>query len=120
MPIPRIPTESPISDKTGRMTQPWAQFFQELLGRPADNQRSISAAYTADPLDSSIFCTANSFTLRFPVSPVLAGKVWFVFNSGAGTITFAASSGAVQGLASIGAGAGAIVMTDGVNLKVFN
>lgn len=120
MPIPKIPTESPLVGKGGFMTQPWLQFFQDLLGLPAQNQKSVNATYTADPLDTWLYCTANTFTLTFPVSQVLAGKTWQLFNSGAGTISFAASSGSVLGLTTIGPGAGATVTTDGVNLMVKN
>jgi hypothetical protein len=116
MPAPRIPVETPLVGAGGKISQDWWIFLQQLISG-AGNQRSVGTNYAVDPNDATIFCN-GSLTLKFPVSAPCAGKIWYVFNQGAGTITFAASSGSVRGTASIGAHRGAIVSTDGTNLMV--
>ena len=121
MPIPPLDSlaHGPIVDKQGNLSTAALRFLQQLTQQPATNTRSISAAYTADPLDTDLYVSAGTFTLTFPVSQQLAGKVWYVFNKGAGTVTFAASGGSVLGAASIGANAGATVKCDGTDILIF-
>ncbi len=116
MPAPVIPVQTPIVGAKGIVSPDWWQFLQQLVSG-AGNQTTVTEDYTVDPGDVTIFCD-GTFTLTFPVSGPCAGKVWHVFNQGTGTITIAASSGTVQGTSSIGAAAGATVLTDGNNLKV--
>lgn len=48
---------------------------------------SVSANYTALATDSTINCTANTFTVTLPTAIGFTGRLYIVKNSGSGTIT---------------------------------
>lgn len=51
-----------------------------------------TANYTVGAFDSTIDCTANSFTVTLPTAIGIPGRTYVVKNSGAGTITVATTS----------------------------
>jgi hypothetical protein len=84
-----------------------------------------TANYTATNLDTTIDCTANSFTVTLPTAVGISGKVYNVINSGAGTITLATTSSQVIGNISptttitINPGEVVNVQSDGANWKLY-
>lgn len=46
-----------------------------------------TANYTVGPFDSTVDCTANSFTVTLPTAVGIAGRTYVVKNSGVGVIT---------------------------------
>ena len=51
-----------------------------------------TASYTITTTDYLIDCTANTFTVTLPTAASVAGKIYEITNSGAGTITLATTS----------------------------
>jgi hypothetical protein len=51
-----------------------------------------TANYTLTISDYLVDCTANSFTITLPTAVSITGRVYEIVNSGAGTITIAATS----------------------------
>lgn len=94
---------------------------------------SVQFAYTAQtatyPItanDYAINCTANTFTTTLPTAVGIAGRMYFITNSGAGTITLATTSSqtfanvvATPTTLTLATLTGVVVMSDGANwLKV--
>lgn len=52
-----------------------------------------TANYTATISDFTINCTANTFTVTLPASTSIIGRIYYIINSGAGTITISTSGG---------------------------
>ena len=48
---------------------------------------SISTGYTVTENDYTIHCTGNSFTVTLPTAVGIAGRIYNIKNTGAGTIT---------------------------------
>jgi len=75
-----------------------------LIGTTTDNSKltvngSFAAAYSAKTanytLDATNFlvnCTSNSFTITLPTAVSIAGRIYIIKNTGAGTITLATTS----------------------------
>lgn len=51
-----------------------------------------TATYTATVNDHTIECTANTFTVTLPTAVGIAGRIYVLVNSGAGTITLGTTS----------------------------
>ena len=51
-----------------------------------------TANYTATISDFTIECTANTFTVTLPTAVGIAGRIYYIVNSGAGTITIGTTS----------------------------
>jgi hypothetical protein len=84
----------------------------------ANAYASKSASYTLTPADYLVNGTTGSFTVTLPTAVGIAGKIYIVKNSGAGTMTVQGTGGeTIDGLASqlVGAGSALTVMSDGAN-----
>jgi hypothetical protein len=79
-------------DINGTVTQ-FTPVGEVLAGSVAYSLNQIDAGpYLIAATDHSIECTANSFTVTLPDSAPIAGRVYFITNSGAGTITLDTTS----------------------------
>jgi hypothetical protein len=89
-----------------------------IMGQTAFNYVAKTAAYTAATSDYTINGTTGSFTVTLPTAVGITGKMFVLKNSGAGTLTLAASAGQkIDGLAtqSVGPGSAISVLSDGAN-----
>jgi len=89
-----------------------------ISGSFAGGYTAKTATYTATISDYVINCTANSFTVTVPSAVGIAGRIYIIKNTGAGTITMATtSSQTVDGTTppTIAAGAVLQIMSDGAN-----
>jgi len=63
--------------------------------------KQISATYTTTAVDQTIECTANTFTLTLLTAVGKTNKIFYIKNSGSGTITInTTSSQTIDGAAS--------------------
>lgn len=85
---------------------------QMALGAPYLPYRAISGAYTAQDSDGVINATSGTFTLALPAASGREGRVFYVKNSGAGTVTLDG-----DGAETID-GAGTLVVAAGTSVKV--
>ena len=53
----------------------------------------VNGVYSVGVDDYTVEATANSFTITLPTAVGITGKIYVIKNSGAGTITFAATEG---------------------------
>jgi len=53
---------------------------------------AITALRTLDVTDSTVNCTANSFTVTLPTAVGISGRIYNIKNSGTGVITIATTS----------------------------
>lgn len=51
-----------------------------------------TGTYTATGNDHTIECTANTFTVTLPTAVGITGRIYYIVNSGAGTITIGTTS----------------------------
>ncbi len=83
-----------------------------------------TANYTLTISDYIVECTANSFNITLPTAVGIAGRVYYIDNSGAGTITLNTTSGqTIDGNASgvlqlVGANKGYGVYSNGANWRI--
>lgn len=64
----------------------------QVTGSFATGYVAKTGTYTATMYDYTIECTANTFTVTLPTAVGIAGRIYTVVNSGAGTITLATTS----------------------------
>lgn len=64
-----------------------------------------TAAYTLTANDHTVNCTSGTFTITFPTAVGIAGRIYVIRNSGAGTITLATTSSQPITATTVAAGA---------------
>ena len=65
-------------------------YFASVLGGTIRVYKTVTSAYTIQPLDDVIDCTSGTFTVTLPPAAPVLGEYYDVKNSGAGIITLEA------------------------------